>query len=67
MTEKESQVHLSEMLMAIAMWLCALPFIGLLVIPVWGSTTASLLALALLAAILLLCWGSCGWKLLGRR
>jgi hypothetical protein len=53
-----------DMLLVIAVWMCSLPFIAFLVVPVWGLTTAILLALVLFFTILAVCWGFCGWKVL---
>ena len=51
-----------DMLLAIAVWMCSLPFIALLVVPVWGLTMAGLLALVLFVAIMAVCWGVCRQK-----
>jgi hypothetical protein len=50
---------LDIMVLVLVVWLCALPFIGFLVVPIFGISTAIGTALALLIAMLLLCWGSC--------
>lgn len=40
-------------------WLCALPFVVLLVIPLFGIQVALVAAAALLIAMLVYCWGAC--------
>lgn len=56
-----------EMLLALAVWLCSLPLVALLVLPWLGWQAALTVALALLTAALLACWGACGWKLASRQ
>jgi hypothetical protein len=55
-------VFSEDMALALVVWLCSLPLIGFLIIPVWGLKTAGLLALLVLVAIMVVCWGFCGWK-----
>ncbi len=43
----------------LAVWLCALPFVGLLFTPVLGISTTIALAVVLLIFMLALCWGRC--------
>jgi hypothetical protein len=50
---------LDTMGLVLAVWLCALPFIGFLLVPVFGISAAFGAALALLIAMLLFCWGRC--------
>ncbi|MBZ0291502.1 MAG: hypothetical protein K8L99_02945 [Anaerolineae bacterium] len=50
---------LDTMGMVLLVWICALPFIGLLIAPVFGTAAALAAALALLIVLLLFCWGSC--------
>lgn len=51
----------SSMTLAIAVWLCTLPFVFVLMIPLRGTGTAVTTALALLAAIALTCFVICWW------
>lgn len=53
-------VEADTMLLALALWLCALPLVAILVIPWFGLAAAALVALALLLLTLILCWGICG-------
>jgi hypothetical protein len=54
--------HSEDMLLSIVIWLCALPFIALIVAPVWGIKMAGLFSLVVLVTILAVCWSFCGWK-----
>jgi hypothetical protein len=56
-------IYSEDMALALVVWLCSLPLIGFLVIPVWGVKTAGSLALFVLVAIMMVCWGFCGWKI----
>ena len=47
------------MALVLVIWLCSLPFIGLIIAPFFGIKTALTLALLLLIVMLLYCWGSC--------
>lgn len=44
---------------AVAVWLCILPFVGLLLIPIIGISAAIAVVLLLLVGLLALCWGRC--------
>lgn len=50
---------LDTMGLALAVWICALPFIGLLIAPIFGAQTAITVAIASLIVMLILCWGRC--------
>ena len=47
------------MSLLLAVWICTLPFIGLLIAPLFGVQTAATIAVALLIIMLIICWGSC--------
>ncbi len=47
--------------LALAVWLCALPFVFLLVAPVLGAWVAIATAFALLAGLFFVCWTLCVW------
>ncbi len=53
----------STMSMALMVWLCALPFVFLLVAPLLGLRAAVTAALLMLVGISALCVGVCLWKL----
>lgn len=54
--------HSDSMILALAIWLCSLPLVLLIVVPLLGLTAAGIAALVLLLAALVLCWGVCSWK-----
>lgn len=54
--------HSDEMALAFVLWLCSLPLVALVVIPFFGLKIAGVVALVLLFAALVICWGACGWK-----
>ncbi|MBI1736550.1 MAG: hypothetical protein HYR51_15375 [Candidatus Rokubacteria bacterium] len=55
----------SSMTLAIAVWLCTLPFVFLLIVPSRGTGAAVTTALVLLAAIALACFAICRWTRAG--
>lgn len=54
--------HFDDMALAIVIWMCTLPLVGLLVFPFFGLKVSLFAAAGLLAIILVICWGICGWK-----
>ena len=54
--------HSDEMALALVVWLCSLPLVALVVIPLFGLKVAGVVALALFFVALAVCWGICGWK-----
>jgi hypothetical protein len=55
------------MALMIVLWLCSLPLIALVILPLFGRTAAFTVALLLLPILLLFCWGICGWQMLDNR
>jgi hypothetical protein len=55
--------HFDDMALAIIIWMCTLPLVGLLIFPFFGLKIILLVSAALLIAILVLCWGVCSWKI----
>jgi hypothetical protein len=56
------QIHWPEfemMGLLLALWLCVVPFIALLVIPVFGNQVGVALAVALLVVMMMFCWVLC--------
>ncbi len=43
----------------LVVWLCTLPFVALLIASLFGVKTAAVVALLLLIAMLVYCWGNC--------
>lgn len=56
-------VHSEDMAVALTLWLCSLPLVGLIVMPFFGWEVAVAVALALLLVAMVICWGICGWKI----
>ena len=54
---------LDDMALAIIIWLCTLPLVGLLVIPFFGLKVGLIVAVALFIAAMVICWGICSWKI----
>ena len=54
--------HSDEMALAFVVWLCSLPLVALIVIPLFGLKTAGVVALVLFFGAMAICWGACGWK-----
>ena len=52
-----------DMALAIIVWMCTLPLVGLLVFPFFGLKISLLVLAGLLIAILVICWGICSWKI----
>lgn len=55
--------HFEDMVLAIVVWICTLPLVGLFVLPFWGLKISLLIAVGFLIALLIICWGICGWKI----
>ena len=54
--------HFDNMVLAIVIWMCSLPLVGLFVFPFFGLKTSLIAAVALLIAILIICRNVCSWK-----
>ena len=54
-------IHSDTMLLALAVWLCSLPLMALIVIPLFGLKVAGGVALGLLVVALAVCRGICQW------
>lgn len=54
---------MDDMALAIMIWLCTLPLVGLLVIPFFGLKVGLIVAVALFVAAMVICWGICSWKI----
>jgi hypothetical protein len=54
--------HFDDMALAITIWMCTLPLVGLLVVPFFGLKVGLVAAAALFIAAMVICWGICGWK-----
>ena len=54
--------YFDDMALAVTIWMCTLPLVGLLVIPFFGLKVGLVAAAALFIAAMLVCWGICSWK-----
>ena len=54
--------HSDSMILALVLWLCSLPLVLLIVVPLLGLTAAGIATLTLLFVAMVLCWGVCSWK-----
>ena len=55
--------HFDDMALAIIIWMCTLPLVGLLVVPFFGLKVGLVVAAALFITAMVICWGICSWKL----
>lgn len=60
---KRFSSHFDDMALAVAIWMCALPLVGLLVLPLFGLQIGLFVAAGLLVAALVICWDICSWKI----
>ncbi len=51
----------TPLITALLVWLCTLPLIGLVILPVFGLQVAAVVAAGLLLLALLACWALCWW------
>jgi hypothetical protein len=54
--------YFDDMALAVTIWMCTLPLVGLLVVPFFGLKVGLVAAAALFIAAMVICWGICGWK-----
>lgn len=55
------------MLLAVLVWLCVLLLLGHVAVPLLGLKATVGVALGLLAGLLAVCWGICGYRVVRRR
>ncbi|HEU0291427.1 MAG TPA: hypothetical protein VFR47_01750 [Anaerolineales bacterium] len=55
--------HFDDMALAIVIWMCTLPLVGLLVVPLFGVKVGLVAAAALFIAAMIICWGICSCKI----
>jgi hypothetical protein len=60
---KRLTAHFDDMVLATAVWMCSLPLVGLLVIPLLGLKASLVVAAMLFIVIVIVCWGICSWKI----
>lgn len=59
MLKQFSGTGFDTMGIVLILWICTLPFIGLIVVPLFGPQIGTDIAVGLLIAMLLICWGLC--------
>ena len=59
---KRLDAHLDRMALSLLVWLCSLPLVAFLVVPLFGLTVAAVVALVLFFITLVVCWSICSWK-----
>jgi hypothetical protein len=52
-----------DMALALVLWMCSLPLVGLLVVPFWGMKVGAVVAVVLFFVAMAICWGVCSWKI----
>lgn len=60
---RKFSTHSDDMALALVLWLCTLPLVGLFVVPFFGLEVGASVAVVLFIAAVAICWGTCGWKL----
>lgn len=60
---KRLGLELDDMTIALLIWLCMLPLIGILIIPFFGWQGGLMAATVLFILAMVICWGLCSWKL----
>ena len=56
----------ATMALTVVLWLCSLVLVGLIIAPLLGWQVAWMVAIGLLIVDLMLCWGVCAYRLVGR-
>ena len=59
---RKLSVDSGDMALALVLWLCSLPLVGLIVVPFFGLKVGVIVAVALFFVAMAVCWGICGWK-----
>jgi len=52
------------MIITVLVWMCVLPLIGMIVVPLFGWQGGLIIAVGLFFVVMLICWGLCGWQVL---
>ena len=60
---KRFRSHFDDMALAIVIWMCSLPLVGLFVVPFFGVRAGLIAAVTLFIVAMIICWGICSWKL----
>ncbi len=54
--------HFDRMALSLLVWLCSLPLVLLIIVPLFDLTVAAVVALVLFLVALVVCWSICTWK-----
>jgi putative effector of murein hydrolase LrgA (UPF0299 family) len=65
--KQENSRYGDTMVLTIVLWICSLPLVGLVILPLFGRTVAAYTIVGLLILFLLICWGICGWHVVKER
>jgi hypothetical protein len=60
---KRYGLELDDMIVALLIWLCTLPLIGILIVPFLGWQVGLAAAVLLFILAMIVCWGICNWKI----
>ena len=60
-------LELDDMAVAILIWLCTLPLIGILIVPFFGWQAGLVAAAVLFILAMIVCWGICGRNFLKKK
>ena len=59
---RKFSIDTGDMALALVLWLCSLPVVGLFVATFFGLKVGAIVAVALFLLTMAICWGICGWK-----
>lgn len=59
---RKFSLHSDDMALALVLWLCTLPLVGLFIVPFFGLKVGAIVAIALFISAMAICWGICSWK-----
>lgn len=60
---RKFSANLDDIALALVLWLCTLPLVGLLIVPFFGLKVGLVVAVALFIVAMVICWGICSWKI----
>ncbi len=60
--EQDTRFWSDTMVWLLVAWVCSLPLIALVVVPLLGREVGIATAVGLLIGLLVICWGWCGWQ-----
>lgn len=60
---RQLSTHSDTMALGLVLWICTLPLVALIAVPLLGTKTAVLVALILFLIFMLFCWSMCVWRI----